>query len=167
MLTLLDAHPRYHRREMLRIGAYGLSGLASANWLTSPLIAGPKGLPGSNKSVILLFLHGGPSQIETFDPKMTAPGGIQSATGEIQTALPGITFGSSFPELAKRADQFNIVRSFVPGDANHDIKPVVCKETFGANIGSLYEYRHANKRDVVSSIGRFNDRPGDYVFRKI
>ena len=138
MLALIDAHPRYPRREMLRIGAYGLSGLASANWLTSPLIAGPKGLPGSNKSVILLFLHGGPSQIETFDPKMTAPGGIQSATGEIQTALPGITFGSSFPELAKRADQFNIVRSFVPGDANHDIKPVVCKETFGANIGSLY-----------------------------
>ena len=65
MLTLLDAHPRYRRREMLRIGAYGLSGLSAANWLTSPLIAGSKGLPISNKSVILLFLHGGPSQIET------------------------------------------------------------------------------------------------------
>ena len=88
--------------------------------------------------MILLFLHGGPSQIETFDPKMTAPVGIQSATGEIQTVLPGITFGSSFPQLSQRADRFNIVRSFVTGDGNHDIKPVVCKETFGANIGSLY-----------------------------
>jgi len=136
MLTLLDAHPRYQRREMLRIGAYGLSGLAAANWLTSPLNAGLK--PISNKSVILLFLHGGPSQIETFDPKMTAPAGIHSATGEIQTALPGVTFGSSFPKLAERAGQFNIVRSFVPGDANHDIKPVVCQETSGSNVGSLY-----------------------------
>ena len=69
---------------------------------------------------------------------MTDPVGIQSATGEIQTALPGITFGSSFPQLAQRADRFNVVRSFVTGDGNHDIKPVVCRETAGANIGSLY-----------------------------
>src|SRR4051794_10681645 len=82
MLTLLDAHPRYQRREMLRIGASGLAGLGAANWLTSRAIAGSKTI--SNKSVILLFLHGGPSQIETFDPKMTAPVGIQSATGAIQ-----------------------------------------------------------------------------------
>src|SRR5580704_135644 len=138
MLTILDAHSRYQRREMLRVGAFGLAGLGAANWLSSPGRAASKGLPISNKSVILLFLHGGPSQIETFDPKMTAPVGIQSATGEIQTALPGITFGSSFPKLAQRADRFNIVRSFVTGDGNHDIKPVVCKETSGANVGSLY-----------------------------
>lgn len=137
MLTLLDAHPRYHRREMLRIGASGLAGLGALNWLGHPAAAATKGL-ASNKSVILLFLHGGPSQIETFDPKMTAPVGIQSATGEIQTVLPGITFGSSFPLLAQRADRLNIVRSFVTGDGNHDIKPVVCKETSGANIGSMY-----------------------------
>ena len=138
MLTLLDAHPRYKRREILRIGASGLAGLGAVNGLNRLTAAGFKGLPISNKSVILLFLHGGPSQIETFDPKMTAPTGIQSATGEIQTALPGITFGSTFPKLAQRADRFNIVRSFVAGDGNHDIKPVVCKETSGTNIGSLY-----------------------------
>ena len=138
MLTLLDAHPRYKRREILRIGASGLAGLGAVNGLNRLTAAGFKGLPISNKSVILLFLHGGPSQIETFDPKMTAPTGIQSASGEIQTALPGITFGSTFPKLAQRADRFNIVRSFVAGDGNHDIKPVVCKETSGTNIGSLY-----------------------------
>jgi hypothetical protein len=138
MITLLDAHPRYHRREMLRIGASGLAGLGAVNWLANTSIAGTKGTLLTKKSVILLFLHGGPSQIETFDPKMTAPVGIQSATGEIQTALPGITFGTSFPQLSQRADQFNIVRSFVTGDGNHDIKPVVCKETSGANVGALY-----------------------------
>ena len=123
---------------MLRIGAHGLMGLGAANWLVNPAVAASKALPLSNKSVILLFLHGGPSQFETFDPKMTAPVGIQSATGEIQTVLPGITFGSSFPKLSQRADRLNIVRSFAAGDGNHDIKPVVCKETFGSNIGSLY-----------------------------
>lgn len=137
MLTLMDDRPGIPRREMLRIGAYGLAGLGPVNWLSQALFAGTS-KPVSNKSVILLFLHGGPSQIETFDPKMTAPVGIQSATGEIQTALPGVTFGSSFPQLSQRADRFNIVRSFVTGDGNHDIKPVVCKDTAGANVGSLY-----------------------------
>src|SRR5262249_15677956 len=85
-----------------------------------------------------LFLHGGPSQFETFDPKMTAPVGIQSATGEIQTALSGITFGPSFPQLARRADRLTVVRSFMGGDGNHDIKPVVSKDSYGANVGSFY-----------------------------
>lgn len=133
MLTLLDANPRYARREMLRIGAFGAAGTCIGT-----THAASKGLPITNRSVILLFLHGGPSQIETFDPKMTAPVGVQSVTGEIQTAIPGITFGSSFPLLAQRADQLSIVRSYQSGDGNHDIKPVVCKETAGANLGSLY-----------------------------
>src|SRR5262249_41882194 len=52
--------------------------------------------------------------------------------------IPGVTFGASFPQLAKRADRLAVVRSFVPGDANHDIKPVVCKDSFGANLGSAF-----------------------------
>jgi hypothetical protein len=138
MLTLFDANRRYHRREMLRVGAFGAGAFGVLNGFTNPTFAAAKRLPITDKSVILLFLHGGPSQIETFDPKMTAPVGIQSVTGEIQTALPGITFGSSFPQLARRADELSIIRSFVTGDGNHDIKPVVCKETAGANIGALY-----------------------------
>src|SRR5262249_44729238 len=91
-----------------------------------------------DKSVILLFLHGGPSQIETFDPKMTASADIRSATGEVRTAIPGVTFGGSFPRFAALADKVAVVRSYVPGDANHDIKPVVCRDTFGANLGAIY-----------------------------
>src|SRR5262249_7495219 len=41
-------------------------------------------------------------------------------------------------KLAKLAEQLAIVRSYVPGDANHDIKPVVCKDSFGGNLGSAY-----------------------------
>jgi hypothetical protein len=83
-------------------------------------------------------MHGGPSQFETFDPKMSAPAEIRSATGELATRLAGVTFGGTFPKLAKLADRLTVVRSFTTGDANHDIKPVVGRDTFGANLGSHY-----------------------------
>ena len=94
--------------------------------------------PVTDKSVVFLFLQGGPSQFETFDPKMSAPSNVRSATGEIATSLPGVTYGSTFERLAKLAHKTTIVRSFRTGDANHNIKPVVCKETLDANLGSLY-----------------------------
>ena len=136
MLSIRTSHP-FNRREVLRIGGLALGGLTLPQLLAAKALgANPAAV--KDKSVIFLFLHGGPSQIETFDPKMTAPSGIRSVTGEVDTVLPGITFGSSFPKLAKLADRMAIVRSYHSGDANHDIKPVVCKDTAGANIGSLY-----------------------------
>src|SRR5687768_17142972 len=69
---------------------------------------------------------------------MEAPAGVRSATVEIPTKIPGITFGSTFQRLAAMNDKFSIVRSFRTGDANHDIKPIVSKSTLGANMGSLY-----------------------------
>jgi hypothetical protein len=83
-------------------------------------------------------MHGGPSQFETFDPKMTAPADIRSGTGETSTTLPGITFGSTFTKLAKLAKKMAVVRSYVPGDANHDAKPIVHRDTRGGNLGSYY-----------------------------
>jgi hypothetical protein len=139
MLAICDSRRTIGRRSFLRIGSLGLGGLSLANLLaTQQASAGDSARPLTGKSVIFLFLHGGPSQIETFDPKMDAPAGIRSVTGEIPTALNGITFGSSFPRLAKLADKLAIIRSFRTGDANHDIKPVVGKATLGANMGSLF-----------------------------
>ena len=129
------------RREFLRVGGLALGGMTLADRLAvagSPLASLPASKPVTDKAVIFLFLHGGPSQIETFDPKMAAPDGIRSATGEVKTVLPGVTFGGTFPKLAARADRFTIVRSFVTGDGNHDIKPIVSKDGAGANLGSAY-----------------------------
>jgi hypothetical protein len=142
MLTLQD-HFReaghWHRRQFLRVGGLALGGLTLSDWLATRLAAaGAKKLPLKDRSVIFLFMHGGPSQFETFDPKMDAPSNIRSATGEIQTTLPGITFGSTFTQLARLAHKFSIVRSFVTGDGNHDIKPVLGADTLRANMGSLY-----------------------------
>jgi hypothetical protein len=69
---------------------------------------------------------------------MEASSSIRSTTGEIKTTLPGITFGSHFPRLARLAHKFSLVRSFVTGDGNHDIKPVLGADTLRANMGSLY-----------------------------
>jgi uncharacterized protein (DUF1501 family) len=131
---VLAIHDRsFNRRAFLRIGGLTLGGLT----LPQLFAAETKRLV-TDKSVIFLFLHGGPPQTETFDPKMSAPAGVRSATGEVATKIPGVTFGSSFPKLAHLADKVAVVRSYVPGDANHDIKPVVCKDTFGGNLGSVY-----------------------------
>lgn len=136
MLTLLEPNARWGRRDFMRIGSLALGGLTLPSWLAAQAAGNPTLI--KDKSVIFLFLHGGPSQTETFDPKMDASAEVRSATGEIATQLPGITFGSTFPRLAAMNDKFSIVRSFATGDGNHDIKPVVGRDTAGANLGSVY-----------------------------
>jgi hypothetical protein len=140
MLTFYDHDARGTRRSFLRIGgaaALGAGGLGFAD--ISTWHARAEGMPGAltGKSVIFLFLHGGPSQVETFDPKMDRPEGIRSATGEVATSIPGVTFGGTFPQLAARADKVTVVRSFVPGDTDHNLKPLVGRDSFGANPGAI------------------------------
>lgn len=128
----------HNRREFLRIGALGGTGIGLTQLLQLRAIANENPDFLKDRSVIFLFMHGGPSQYETFDPKMDAPTSIRSMTGEIPTRIPGVTFGSTMAKLAERAHLFNIVRSFVTGDGNHDIKPVLSDRTLKANIGSIY-----------------------------
>jgi hypothetical protein len=107
-----------HRRDFLRIGSLGLGGLTLGQLLNvQGSEAGRRAI--KDKAVVLLFLQGGPSQIETFDPKMTAPSEIRSITGETRTSIPGITFGGTFPKLAAMAHKISVVRSFASGNADH------------------------------------------------
>jgi len=138
MLTICDRSSGFGRRDFLRIGGLTLGGLSLPGLLAARAQAAAVGRPVTEKSVIFLFMHGGPSQVETFDPKMTAPTGIHSATGEVGTTIPGVTFGGTFEKLARLANKLTVVRSFVTGDGNHDIKPIVGKDTAGANLGSIY-----------------------------
>jgi hypothetical protein len=84
---------------------------------------------------------------------MSAPADIRAVNGEIATAIPGVTFGTDFPRLAQLADRLSIVRSFTTGDANHDIKPLVGRDTSGANIGALYA-RAAGATDPQTGMPR-------------
>src|SRR5262249_40077783 len=116
----------------------GLGGLSLLNLLQTKASAEPRRPILKDRPVIFLFLHGGPSQFETFDPKMTAPVENRSVTGQVQTRVPGITFRGTFQRLAALADKVSIVRSFTTGDGNHDIKPIVSRDTLGASLGSVY-----------------------------
>ena len=129
----------FGRRDFLRVGSLGLGGLSLPDFLRAEEALKSVGGIAKDKAVIFLFMHGGPSQFETFDPKMDAPLGVRSATGEIKTKIPGITFGPTFEKLAKLNDKFSIVRSFTTQSAAHDSKPIVSKEySSGAQIGAHY-----------------------------
>lgn len=139
MLSFYDANDaRCGRRDFLKIGSLGLGGLSLPGLLADRAAAASPHRLATDKSVVFLFMHGGPSQTETFDPKMTAPSGIRAVTGEVQTAIPGVTFGATLPKLAKLANRLSIVRSFTTGDSRHDIKPIVCADSLNANIGTVY-----------------------------
>jgi hypothetical protein len=143
VLSVFDRRAGYSRREFLRIGTLGLGGLSLPHLLSARALAAGNKAITTGKSVIFLFLFGGPSQFETFDPNMSAPDGVRSVNGEVATALPGVTFGSAFPQLAKRANQLAVVRAYVPGRdiSNHVICPIVHrKETLGASLGALYSH---------------------------
>ena len=143
MLTISDPHPAhdcqgFSRRDFLRIGTLGAGGLSLAGLLGTQARA-DAGSVLSGKSVVLLFLQGGPPHIEFFDPKMTAPREIRSITGEVQTRHPGITFGATFPKLAQRADQLVVVRSYGSGNAGHTYEQVVTgADPSGPAISAVY-----------------------------
>ena len=92
----------------------------------------------TGKSVIFVMMHGGPSQFETWDPKQDGPANGRSASGVVQTSIPGVHFGATFPRLARHANKLAIVRNYQAENGNHDIKPVVSPYSLNANLGSLY-----------------------------
>ena len=75
---------------------------------------------GRAKSVIYLYMSGGPSQYETFDPKPDAPAEIRGVFSPISTSVPGTQFCELLPRTAAMADRLAIVRSFSTDDPNHE-----------------------------------------------
>src|SRR5881628_2345852 len=99
------------RRDFLQVGTLALGGLTLPGLLARRARAAAAGSAVKDTSVVLLFLTGGPSHIETFDPKMTAPAEVRSVTGEVTTTIPGVTLGATFPKLAAWTHKMALVRS--------------------------------------------------------
>src|SRR2546426_6526941 len=112
MLTLWGERRRpgegISRRGFLRVGALGFAGLALPDYLRARATAGG-GKPDS--SVILIFLAGGPSHLETYDPKPEAPAEYRGPFRAIPTNVAGIRLSEILPRHARIADKFAIVRS--------------------------------------------------------
>jgi hypothetical protein len=95
------------RRDFLRAGTLGAG--AAALTLADLHAAGPNAPGGVN--CILLFLVGGPSQLDTWDLKPNAPSNIRGPFRPIRTTVPGLDIGEHFPLMAERAERFAVVRS--------------------------------------------------------
>lgn len=107
-----------HRRAFLQAGGSSVLGLTLADWLRVRAEA-----PGtvSAKSVLLLWLWGGPSHLDTFDPKPNAPIEYRGPFSTIPTRTSGLRFSELFPQLAALSDRFAIIRSMHTQSNDHGV----------------------------------------------
>ncbi|MCC7424857.1 MAG: DUF1501 domain-containing protein [Planctomycetaceae bacterium] len=110
---------RTSRRDFLQVGTLGATGFTLADLLRSRAAADSTRPVQGDTSVVWLWLGGGATHVETFDPKMTAPSEYRSIIGEVQTSLPGVAIGSLFPRMASLAEHMTYVRSFAHENSGH------------------------------------------------
>jgi len=109
------------RRGMLKASLAGLAGLSLPEVLRSRARAAEAGRPGSSgKSVILLWMTGGPSHIDTWDMKPDRPIENRGPFSPISTALPGVSICEHLPKQAAMLDKFTLIRSVDARGSNHE-----------------------------------------------
>ncbi|QDS89767.1 hypothetical protein EC9_39670 [Rosistilla ulvae] len=113
---LCDSSLKRTRRDVLRVGGSGMLGLSLGSMLNlqakaseTPVGGGPGW--GKAKSIILVYLQGGPSQLDLWDPKENVPDNVRSVFKPISTKIPGVKFTENLPGLAQLNDRFTMIRS--------------------------------------------------------
>ncbi|MCI0534058.1 MAG: DUF1501 domain-containing protein [Verrucomicrobiales bacterium] len=121
MLTIYGSPSRFcdgiSRRNFLKIGALGLGGLSLTELLQAEASSG---IRHSHKSIIMIFLPGGPSHQDIFDLKMDAPAEVRGEFKPIKTNVAGIEICEHLPLLAKLADKYTLIRSMVGALDDHN-----------------------------------------------
>jgi uncharacterized protein (DUF1501 family) len=145
---------RISRRDCLRVGALTALGLSLGDLLGLEAAAAER-VPGATAdAVILLWLGGGASQIDTFDPKPDAPPEVRGHFGSIPTKLAGVRFSDRMPRLANEIDKFCVIRSVTHGDRNHGSAdhlmltgylqtPATEYPSYGAVVAKEFGYRNS------------------------
>src|SRR5258708_27081181 len=112
-----DNHLGIPRRDLIRVGGSAILGCTLGSLLSlrarGEAEAATKGGPGwgKAKSVVMVYLQGGPSHLDLWDPKENVPDKIRSPFTNIKTQIPGINFTEILPQLAKVNDKFTMIRS--------------------------------------------------------
>ena len=109
-----------NRRDALQAAGLGSLGLTLPD-LSTLAAESPLGGQGTAKRCIFIFLCGGPSQLDMWDPKPAAPDAIRGPFRPLQTPVPGLQIGDLLPQTAQLADRFAIVRSMNHSSNSHDI----------------------------------------------
>ena len=109
---LCDAHLPMSRRDVLKVGGSGMLGLTLGSMLelqaNEPKSKGGPGW-GKAKSIIMIYLQGGPSHLDLWDPKPDAPDNVRSIFKPIKTKIPGVNFTELMPKLAQVNDKFTMM----------------------------------------------------------
>ncbi len=152
-------HP--DRRSFVKAGLLGATGLSLAELFRSEARAGAT--PARAKSVIILWMRGGPSHIDMWDPKPDAPAEIRGEFGTIDTNVAGIRLGDLLPKSAKCMDDWAIVRSLNHADAGHSTGDQICFTGYGP--GSMPDENiHPSIGAIVSKqLGHQNPKLPSYV----
>src|SRR5947209_7509385 len=109
------------RRDCLRLGVGALLGGGFVDALRLRATASESGStsrPAAN-SCILVWMDGGPTRYETFDPKPAAPKEIRGQFGVVRTRTPGVYFSEHLPRLASLSDRLAVIRSIRHDQGNH------------------------------------------------
>ena len=127
------------RRSFLRVGGLAAFGLGLPQYLRAMAdTAGinPAARPAKAKRCILLWMQGGPSHIDTFDPKPDAPAEIRGEFGTVATTLPGVRFADVVPMLAQQTDKLAIIRGHDPKNGSHGVADhlMMSGHTFNASL---------------------------------
>jgi hypothetical protein len=119
---LCDSHLGVTRRDILRVGGSAVLGLSLGGMLRLQSAQGAtnaseKALPGGGpgwgkaKSVIMLYLQGGPSHLDLWDPKENVPDNVKSVFNKIPSKVPGMETTELLPKIAGVTDKFTFIRS--------------------------------------------------------
>lgn len=147
------------RRTVLHAGVLGFTGLSLADLLRSRAAQAANAVPRKSNSVILIWLDGGPSQFETYDPKPEAPVEVRGPYAAIETSLSGARFSETLPLSAKWAHKMALVRSVYHNNGDH-FAGAHCMLTgrFGAT-GADKDQKYPSVGSYISRL-RGPNRPG-------
>jgi len=114
--------PGPSRRALLRAGLFGAWSLAFEDLLRLRALASGASAPTSSSATncILIWLAGGPSHLDTFDPKPDASLDVRGEFKPIDTSVPGLKISEVFPKLARVMDRISLIRSVTSPEADHD-----------------------------------------------
>src|SRR5246127_1495881 len=108
----------WSRRDFLHVGSLSMLGLTLPGWMD---LKANGAIQDKDVNCIMLFLVGGPSHIDTWDPKPNAPAEVRGPFKPIDTAVPGMQITEIFPKMAKHAQEFSLIRSvYHTATAVHD-----------------------------------------------
>jgi hypothetical protein len=151
------------RRESLRIGSLGLFGLTLPELLRAGDENKNAGRDRKDVSCVLLWLSGGISQIDSFDPKPNAPAEIRGEFKTIPTATPGVHFVEHLPRLAKMSSRFSLLRSMTHNQGAHGLADQLVISGY-APTPSGAGIRYPSQGSIVSWRTGYRNGVPPYVF---